>query len=338
MSGCSPCSKRSTAPRSGRPRRNWWARRWRWRSTSATSRAPRTTPTPRCCSTDASARFRRAAELTDDPAARIAIRYRLAQALLRAQAPEDAVDTAMEVLEAEEAAEAPAASRADTLVLIARALEAAGEAGRAVGAWAYAAELFEEGDLPAGAASALVYRAKLLLRFGDVETADGDAVTALTAAREQDDEPFLLADALHALAQVRAAQGDAEAFALFDEAAGVAAAHEADWLVADIDDSRARAHAGRGETDRAVACALQAADRFAAAGDAASGAGAELLAARVLAGDGRAEEAAAIYRGILDREGLPAQLVAVAALEAGDVFESLGRPAEAAEARAVAEG
>lgn len=288
--------------------------------------------------TDAAARLRRAADLAEGGGNAIGLRYRLAQTLLDAGAPDDAADAAAEVLAAEEAAEAPPAARAETLVLLARALEAAGEPGRAVGAWAYAAELFAEAELPARQASALVFRAKLLLHFDVLDDAAIDATTALALARPvADADPSLLLDALHTLGRVRDAQQDPDAFGLYDEAAALATAHDAGWALADITDSRARAHAQRGEIDLAVAAALRASDLFAAAADPGSASMSELVAARSLVSADRAEDAVAVFRGVLDRPEAHPRLRAMAALDLGDALESLGRLPEAAAARALAE-
>ena len=64
--------------------------------------------------------------------------------------------------------------------------------------------------------------------------------------------------------------------------------------------------------------------------------GSELLAARLLVGVDRANDAVLLYRSAVDHatEGGNDPLRQQAALELGDVYEGLGRHAEAAEIRA----
>ena len=142
---------------------------------------------------------------------------------------------------------------------------------------------------------------------------------------------------LHNLGQAYGAKQDERAFALFDEVERLAVENEASWLLADVTDSRARAYAAMDRVDEAVSAALTASDGYAAAGDAQSAGGAALLAARVLGGNGRDEDAIAAYRAVLEQAEQIPPLRQIAALELGDVLERQGRAAEAAQARALAE-
>lgn len=263
--------------------------------------------------------------------------FRLARAMLAAGDAEVAAELFGQVLEREEQAEVPAASRAMTASLLARSLGSAGEFGQAVGAFGYAAHLFGEAEEHADQAMALTERAKILARFDEHD----DAIESLEAAseivRKAPEAVGALADVLHNLGQAYGAKQDDRAFALFDEVAALAQEHEAGWLLADVTDSRGRVLAQFGRIDEAVAAALTAADGFAAIGDAGSAGGSELFAARLLAGDDRAADAVPVYRSALEHAVEHAPLRQVSALELGNVLESLGRQVEAAEVRALIE-
>ncbi|MEH3089285.1 MAG: hypothetical protein PGN24_06670 [Microbacterium arborescens] len=262
-----------------------------------------------------------------------AVQYRLARALLASGSADEAAEMLVTVYSDETEREEPAASRAQTLMLLARAFEDAGEPGRAVGAWEFAAELFDEGEAPVGRANALLAHGRLLHRFGEFDDALASLETAVTIARSEPDQLGLLVEARHAEGQVRTARNEEEALAVFDEAREIATSLGAAWLVADITDSRARALVVLGRADESIATALQAADAFAEVGDAGSAGAAELFAARVLTQNERAADAVPLYRSIIERAAEIPPLLQVAAGELGDVFESLGRPAEAAEVR-----
>lgn len=261
--------------------------------------------------------------------------FRLARAMLAAGDAEVAAELFGQVLEREEQAEVPAASRAMTASLLARALGSAGEFGQAVGAFGYAGELFGEAEEHADQAMALTERAKILARFDEHAEAIATLESASAIVRRAPEAVGALADVLHNLGQAYAATQDDRAFALFDEVAALAQEHEAAWLLADVTDSRGRALAQFGRTDEAVAAALTAADGFAAIGDAGSAGGSELFAARLLVGDDRAADSVPIYRSALEHsDGYP-PLQQVSALELGNVLEALGRHGEATEVRAL---
>lgn len=283
-------------------------------------------------------RYRTAAHLVGREGGDLSgIDFRLARAMLSAGDAAEAAELFGDVLRREEESEVPDASRAVTVMMLARALAASGEFGQAVGAFGYAAELFGAAEAGADQAMALSAQAKILARFEEHDDAIELLENAAEIVRRDPDAVGALTEVLHDLGQAYAGQQDERAFALFDEVAALAAQHEAGWLLADVTDSRARAFANLGRVDEAVAAALTAADGFLALGDAGAAGGSELFAARVLAGNERAGDAVAIYRTVLEHAAEIPPLRQVAALELGDVLEGLGRAAEAAEARAIAE-
>lgn len=285
---------------------------------------------------EAVARYRFAERAaTENADSGTAVQYRLARALLASGSPDEAAELLVNVYSDETDREEPAASRAQTLMLLARAFEDAGEPGRAVGAWDFAAELFEEGEAPVSRANALLSHGRLLHRFGEFDDALVSLETAVAIARTEPDQGGLLAEARHSEGQVRAARGEQEALTALDEAGEIASGLGAAWLAADITDSRARALAMLGQADEAVATALQAADGFAEVGDAGSAGASELFAARVLTQHERAADAVPLYRSVMERAAEIPPLLQVAAGELGDVYEALGRPAEAAEVRSL---
>ncbi|AXL12942.1 hypothetical protein DXT68_12955 [Microbacterium foliorum] len=263
--------------------------------------------------------------------------FRLARAMLSAGDSAVAAELFAQVLEREEQAGVPAASRAMTASLLARALTASGEYGQAVGAFGYAAELFGQDDEHAEQAVALTERAKILARFDEHDEAIEALETASALARRAPEAVGTLADVLHNLGQAYGARQDERAFSLLDEVAALAREHDAEWLLADVTDSRGRVLAQFGRTDEAVAAALTAADAFAAVGDLGAAGGSELFAARLLAANERPGDAVPIYRSAIEHaDGQPA-LREVCALELGTALEALGRHAEAEEVRGLLE-
>ncbi|MGN7861163.1 hypothetical protein ACTJI8_11310 [Microbacterium sp. 22303] len=264
-------------------------------------------------------------------------KYRVARSMLNSGAVEEAAELFGEVLQLEEADEVPAGSRAMTALMLARSLRAAGEGGQAYGAFGYAAELFGEAENPADQALALMNRAQILAQYDERDQAVETLEEAAAIVRTAEDAPAAVVEVLHNLGQSYGAQQDPRAFALFDEVEAVARANDADWVIADVTDSRARALLSAERVDEGVAAALTASDAFAAVGDAQSAGGSALLAARALNGAERSADAVAAYRAVLDQAaGIP-PLRQIAALELGDVLQGLGRDAEAAEVRRLAE-
>jgi len=284
------------------------------------------------------ARYRVTARLAEQEGGDVAgAKYRVGRAMLAAGHGAEAAEVFGDVLKLEEEAEASAGSRAMTVSMLARALRASEEFGQAYGAFGYAAELFGEAQAPADQAMAMLEQARLLGQFGEQD----EAVEALEAAaalvRTAPDALGAVVEVLHNLGQAYGAKQDDRAFALFDEVERLAVENEASWLLADVTDSRARAYAAMDRVDEAVSAALTASDGYAAAGDAQSAGGAALLAARVLSGNGRDEDAIAAYRAVLEQAEQIPPLRQIAALELGDVLERQGRAAEAAQARTLAE-
>ncbi|MFK4760423.1 hypothetical protein ACI3KS_05750 [Microbacterium sp. ZW T5_45] len=281
-------------------------------------------------------RYRVTSRLTEQEGGDLTgVDFRLARAMLSAGDAEEAADLFNTVLQREEQAEVEAGSRAMTASMLARALFAADEPGPAVGAHGYAAQLFEEAEQHADQALSMLERAKILARFNEHDDAMELMEEASEIVRKDPEAIGTLADVLHNLGQAYGAREDERAFALFDEVAELARAHDAGWLLADVTDSRARALGELGRIDEAVAAALTASDAFAAAGDTAAAGGSELYGARLLSGRDRQADAVALYRAALEHGAEVPPLREVAALELGDVLEALGRHGEAAEVRAL---
>ncbi len=260
--------------------------------------------------------------------------FRLARAMLRVGDAEEAAELFGDVLQREEEAEVAAASRAMTASMLARALSAAGEFGQSVGAHGYASELFGQAEEHADQAMSMTEQAKILARFEEHDDAIALLESAAEIVRRAPDAVGALTEVLHSLGQAYGGRSDERAFALFDEVAALAQQHEAEWLLADVMDSRGRALAELGRVDEAVSAVLTAADGFAALGDLGSAGGSELFAARVLAGNDRSADAVPVYRSAIEHAAEHPPLLQVASLELGNVLEALGRHGEAAEIRA----
>lgn len=262
--------------------------------------------------------------------------FRLGRAMLAAGHAAEAAELLGDVLQREERDGASAASRAMTAGVLARALFASEEYGQAMGAYGYAAELHAEAEEPAEQALVLTEQAKILARFG--EHSDSRDLLEQAAGLVRPTEAVgAIVEVLHNLGQAYGGARDERAFALFDEVQALAVEHDADWLVADVTDSRGRALIEFDRLDEAIAALLTAADGFAEAGDATSAAGSELFAARTLASVDRLDDAVPLYRSVLDRSTQIPPLRQVAALELGDVLEKLGRTGDAAEVRGLLE-
>lgn len=258
--------------------------------------------------------------------------FRLGRAMLAAGHAAEAAELLGDVLQREEDGGASAASRAMTAAVLGRALATAEEYGQAMGAYGYAAELHAEAGEPAEQALVLTEQAKILARFGEHSDAR-DLLEQAAALVRPTDAIGALVEVLHNLGQSYGGDRDERAFALFDEVLALAVEHEADWLVADVTDSRGRALIEFDRIDEAIAALLTAADGFAAIGDAGSAGGSELFAARTLAAAERLDDAVPLYRSVLDRAAEFPALRQVAALELGDVLDKLGRTGDAAQVR-----
>lgn len=284
------------------------------------------------------ARYRVGARLVEQTGGDVAgAKYRVARTMLSSGAADEAAELFGEVLQLEERTDVPAGSRAMTALMLARAFRAAGEGGQAYGVFGYAAELFGEAENPADQALALMSRAQILAQYEEPEQAVATLEEAAQIVRTAEDAPAAVVEVLHNLGQSYGARRDDRAFALFDEVEEIARANDAAWVIADVRDSRARALLAADRIDEGVAAALTASDAFAEVGDPQSAGGSALLAARALHGVGRAADAVAAYRAVLDQAEQIPPLRQIAALELGDVLQGLGREAEAAEVRRLAE-
>ena len=284
------------------------------------------------------ARFRIAVQAAEREQApeRLTVRYRLGSALLAAGEAAEAADVLVELLNDEGDAGTAASSRGHTAATLAQAYEADGQTMSAARAWDFAASLFDHGSLRVQRAHALTALGANLGRLGEHEDAAAALQEAIVIARAHPEERALLLRAVHLHGQSATLDDDPEAMPLLDEALRIATELGDDWAIADVTDSRARALARTEDVDAAVATALQAADAYARAGDQPTGARSELFAARVLVGAGRGADSVPLYRDALEHTD-DATLRQVAAIEFGDVLAALGRHAEAAEVRAIAD-
>lgn len=282
-------------------------------------------------------RFRVAAQAAEREghANALMVRYRLGIALTNAGDPGAAADVLRDVLALEGAAEIEDSSRAETAAALARACEADDNPLEAAEVWEYAAFLYGQGNSASYEGQALTHAARVRGSIGEYDMSMTLLQRAADIGRANPDDPALLLLAVHLQAQAALAQG-VDATAYLEEAERIARETGDEWGIADIADTRARDYAARGQTDRAVATALQAADAFAAAGDLASAGTSEQFAARVLFSADRLADSVPLFRAALEHAD-PGRERQVAALELGEVLERLGRHAEAAEARVIAE-
>lgn len=265
------------------------------------------------------------------------LRFGYGRALVRGGSPAEATEILTQVFDDETADGVPAGSRAETLYWLGHAYTGDEQHGNAVGTWHSAVQLFLEGEDSQGAAKAGTAAGRLLSRFGEHDDALEALTDAASEARKTPDNVGLLTEVLHALGSAQANSGSDAGLATLDEVAALAEQYEAQWLLADVTDSKARALYSLGRNDDAIQLGLVAADRYAAAGDPWSAGGAELLVARLLTEAGRQADSVPIYRSTIEHAEGNSRLTSVAALELGDALESLGRTDEAAQARALAE-
>ncbi len=268
----------------------------------------------------------------------LTLRYQLGISLLASGQAAESCDILTDVLVGEQEADVPADSRAQTAGALAQAFEAADRPGEAVQAWSLTAELFSFAGDDIMQAHAHLHAGRILGRFGEHDDALEELEHAVRIARTHPSERELLARALHLLGQAAGNAMREEASAHLDEAAAIAAGEDLPWLVADITDSRGRVMCQRGDIDAGVALLLQAADLFVAAGDADAAASAELFASRVLMSEGRGADSVPLFRAAIEHTTDSAGLRSVAAIELGDVLDSLGRHLEATEIRRLIEG
>ena len=265
------------------------------------------------------------------------LRFQYGRALVRGGSPAEATEILSQVFDDETAEGMPSESRAETLYWLGHAYTGDEQHGNAVGTWHSAVQLFLEGSDSQGAAKAGMAAGRLLSRFGEHEDALEALDEAATEARKTPENVGLLTEVLHALGTAQANSGSDAGLVTLDEVAALAEEYDAQWLLADVTDSKARALHSLERSEEAIQLGLVAADRYAAAGDPWSAGGAELFVARLLNEAGRAADAVAIYRSTIEHAEGNSRLVSIAALELGDVLEGLGRTDEAAQARTLAE-
>ncbi|CAD6006747.1 hypothetical protein [Agreia sp. COWG] len=278
----------------------------------------------------------REAELAERPDVD-GLRFGLGRLLVQAGQAEAAADVLADVYAAEIDSEAKPGARAETLFWLGQAHRQGDDGAAAYGAWSRAIELYTEAGDPIGATHAGIALGGLLFSYDDEESVSVFEA-ALSSARSAGDELQLLVEALHSLGRARCRFGDEAGLVELDEVLAIARAEEADWLVADVTDSKARALQQLDRLAEAVPVALSAADGYAASDDTVAAGLAELLAARMLVTLNNGEAAVAIYRGAIERLAEVPQARVSATLELGDTLEQLGRPAEAAQARATIDG
>jgi len=261
--------------------------------------------------------------------------FRYGRALVQSGLGAEACEVLHEVFAAETAAELPAGSRAETLHWLARALVIDEEYDSAVETWQNAIDLFVEADQLLAAAGVGTQAGQLLDRFDQHD----EAIKLLTAAveRARTDPGRILSDALHALGIAQANNQQEVGLDTLDEVLAMAREGENDWLFADVTDSRARALQTLGRLGEAAETAANAAGLYAAAGDPDGAARAYLLAARILVKAQRPDESIAAFTTAIELFDGDPQGASAAGLELGDALESLGRLAEAEQARALAE-
>jgi len=264
-------------------------------------------------------------------------RYALGRALVQSNEAPEAIELLSALYEEETDTEVPAGSRGETLYWLGQGFVANGEAGSAVGVWARATELYLESGDTQSAARALADNAALHSSNGSPEEAARLLEDAATHARATPDNLNLLVSVLHQQGRAHAEIGNADGLGILDELLALAAEHQADWLHADVTDSKARALASLGKPKESVALALTAADEYRAAGDVISAANTERFVGGVLAGEERYDEAVAVLQSVMEQAADHDRLRTLVAFELADCLDKLGRTAEAAAARAIAE-
>ncbi|WP_022873556.1 hypothetical protein [Nesterenkonia alba] len=163
--------------------------------------------------------------------------------------------------------------------------------------WAEAAGQFLAADEIDEAARAHLAAGALAASLEKIDVARSHYERGLQLADQgEDTDPLMLLQALHSLGHLLCRHEDPTGLQYLDRAQAIADEHGSAWQRADITDTRARGLTALGEGTPAVAAALEAADLFTEAEDAAAAADAEIFAATVLQQMGRAEEAETLFR------------------------------------------
>ncbi|MEV0697070.1 hypothetical protein AB0I53_04000 [Saccharopolyspora sp. NPDC050389] len=249
-------------------------------------------------------------------------KFRLGQYLTWSDQADEAIEVIDEVYRGESESGAPPVALGETMLGLGVAALRGEQPGVAYGAFQRGLEHAVEAEhlpLQVGLATQL---ARMLVQFRDDEAIEViDAVLERARAAEDGQSALRM---LNERGLAKANLGDESAIADFD--AVIAEAHAAGeaWLAADATDSKARELAGAERHDEAIQCALAAADGYAANGDPNSGANSEFLAAQILRGQGRADEALACYTSAIERAEAPA-LVERLTEQRAEYLAELGR-------------
>ncbi|WP_010204295.1 hypothetical protein [Salinibacterium sp. PAMC 21357] len=268
----------------------------------------------------------------------VGVRYALGRALVRGEEAPEGIDILARLYEEETAADAAPGSRGETLYWLGHGYVEADELSSAVGTWEKAVELYLESGDTQSAARTLADSAGLHAQYNDHESAAALLTAAVEHARATPDNLNLLVRVLHHSGRALTESGNAEGLDALDEVLALATEHGADWLHADVSDSKARALASLGRAKEAVALALTASDEYRATGDSMSAANCERFVGNVLAGEDRHDEAVTVLQSVIEQAAGHEQLRTLAAFELADSLDKLGRTADAAAARAIAEG
>ena len=288
--------------------------------------------------TEAASRFRLAVRYAERlEIDTVGVRYALGRALVRGNEAPEGIEMLAELYEEETAAGAAPGSRGETLYWLGHGYLAIDEPGSAVGSWEKSVELYLESGDTQSAARTLADSAGLHAQYNDHETAAALLTAAVEHARTTPDNLNLLVRVLHHSGRALAESGNAEGLDALDEVLTLATEHGADWLHADVSDSKARALASLGRPKESVALALTAADEYRAAGDPLSAANCERFVGNVLAGEERHAEAVTVLQSVLEQAADHEQLRTLTAFELAESLDKLGRTADAAAARAIAE-
>ena len=271
-----------------------------------------------------------------------ATRFSMGRALCAADHPSEAVEVFSEILRLETESDAPPEIRADTLNWLAQAHDQAGQPGFAADRFEEAARLFADAGAPAGAAEMLVSEANLYAWNNQNDVAVEILQRALVLAETEDGQPSLLR-VLDRLGFVKAKTGDATGLDDLDRASQLARAGQSKHNAAAVLDTRVGAFEYLGRPGEATSAALTAADAYMEADEPNHAARMVYIAGQFLAEQKDATGAAAILRTALDHANLAIErginvtdLRKAIALKLGDVYETLGDTASAAEARAQA--
>ncbi|EMY35466.1 hypothetical protein D477_004097 [Arthrobacter crystallopoietes BAB-32] len=272
-------------------------------------------------------------EVREEPTLRLA----LGNQLLEAEEYELAAQVLDKLLQRQRLAAAPPSEVARTLMSLGHAHRHADRTADALASWRKAVAAFNRAGEFGEAARSLLAIGTLLSR----EDRDADAIVcfeaAVAAARKEAEDAAVLPQALHSLGHALCEAGDPDGITQLDEAIRLARDYGARWYEADYSDTRARGLWALDHGPAAVSAALQAADLYSAADDAASAGNAELFAAHVLAELDRPADAVPMYRMVLDQPGVSRVLLVAANLGLAGALETLGRKDEAKQARQAAE-